>query len=240
MNLLIYLGSKNRISKYIAPIIQSYVDKGCVGYLEPFVGGANMIDKIKCDTKIGSDIDKYVIAVLSGLQCGIEPPREVSRELYNNVKNNKEKYSDFIVGYIGYELSFGAKWFGGYVKRDDKKFRGDIYSYNHCVKQATLLNNINFKCCPFDTYKDLEGYVIYCDIPYKDTTKYKHQTFSYEKFYEWCRLMSRNNVVLISEYWMPDDFQCIWSKEIVVSLDSNKKECDENNIRVERLFTINI
>ena len=52
--------------------------------------------------------------------------------------------------------------------------------------------------------------------------------------------MSRNNVVLISEYWMPDDFQCIWSKEIVVSLDSNKKECDENNIRVERLFTINI
>ena len=131
MNLLIYLGSKNRISKYIAPIIQSYVDKGCVGYLEPFVGGANMIDKIKCDTKIGSDIDKYVIAVLRGLQCGIEPPREVSRELYNDIKNNKEKYSDFIVGYIGYELSFGAKWFGGYVKRDDKKFRGDIYSYKH-------------------------------------------------------------------------------------------------------------
>ena len=43
-----YMGSKNRLSKELAPIIQSYVDKGCSGYLEPFVGGANMIDKIKC------------------------------------------------------------------------------------------------------------------------------------------------------------------------------------------------
>lgn len=106
---MIYLGSKNRLSKHIAPIIQSYVDKGCTGYLAPFVGGANMIDKIQCNNKIGSDIDKYVIAVLQGLQCGIEPPREVSKELYDSVKNNKDNYSDFLVGYIGYELSFGAK-----------------------------------------------------------------------------------------------------------------------------------
>lgn len=236
-NLLIYLGSKNRISKYIAPIIQSYVDQGCDGYLEPFVGGANMIDKIICDTKIGSDIDKYVIAVLQGLQNGKEPPKEVSRELYNNVKYNKERYSDFLVGYIGYELSFGAKWFGGYVKRDDKKFRGDIYSYTHCMKQAPLLKGLELKCCSFEEYVDLKNYVIYCDIPYCGTTKYKQQDFPYEKFYNWCRSMSKNNVVLISEYGMPNDFKCIWEKEVVVSLDSNKKQSDKDNIRVEKLFT---
>ena len=61
---IIYLGSKNRISKYIAPIIQSYVDEGYNYYLEPFVGGVNMIDKIQCKHKTGSDIDKYVIARL--------------------------------------------------------------------------------------------------------------------------------------------------------------------------------
>lgn len=136
---MIYLGSKNRLSKHIAPIIQSYVDKGCNGYIEPFVGGANMIDKIKCDNRIGSDVDKYVIAALQGLQDGLEPPREVSKELYEDIKNNKDKYSDFLVGYIGYELSFGAKWFGGYVKRNDKKCHGDIYSYKSCMKQAPLL-----------------------------------------------------------------------------------------------------
>ena len=49
-----------------------------------------MIDKIQCDNKIGSDVDKYVIAALQGLQDGIEPPREGSKELYDDVKNNKD------------------------------------------------------------------------------------------------------------------------------------------------------
>mgnify|MGYP002514754363 CR=1 FL=1 len=236
---MIYLGSKNRLSKHLAPIIQSYIDKGCKGYLEPFVGGANMIDKIECNNKIGSDVDKYVIATLQGLQDGVEPPKEVSRELYDEVKNNKDDYSDFLVGYIGYEMSFGAKWFGGYVKRDDKKFHGDIYSYKSCMKQAPLLKGISFKCCSYEDYKDLSGYVIYCDPPYAGTTPYK-QKFDYNKFYDWCREVGKRNTILISEYSMPDDFECIWSKETMVSLDSNKKESDKNNIRVEKLFTYKI
>ena len=235
---MIYLGSKNRLSKHLAPIIQSYVDKGCKGYLEPFVGGANMIDKIECNNKIGSDVDKYVIATLQGLQDGVEPPKEVSRELYDEVKNNKDNYSDFLVGYIGYEMSFGAKWFGGYVKRDDKKFHGDIYSYKSCMKQAPLLKGTSFKCCSYEDYKDLSGYVIYCDPPYAGTTPYK-QKFDYDKFYDWCREVGKRNTILISEYSMPDDFECIWSKETMVSLDSNKKESNKKNVRIEKLFTYN-
>ena len=50
---MIYMGSKNRLSKQIVPIIQNYIDKGCNCYLEPFVGGANIIDKIECDNKCG-------------------------------------------------------------------------------------------------------------------------------------------------------------------------------------------
>ena len=199
-----------------------------------------MIDKIQCKNKIGSDIDKYVIATLKGLRDGEIPPKQVSKEFYLDVKNNKDNYSDFIVGYIGYELSFGAKWFGGYVKRDDKKFRGDIYSYNACMKQAEKLKDIQFKCCSFDTYKDLSGYVIYCDPPYRETTTYKQRIFDYELFYNWCREMSKNNIVLISEYYMPKDFKCIWEKPITVSLDSNKTTGDSKNIRTERLFICNI
>ena len=41
-----YVGSKGRLSKELAPIIQSYIKKDTRGYLEPFVGGANMIDKV--------------------------------------------------------------------------------------------------------------------------------------------------------------------------------------------------
>ena len=41
-----YVGSKNRIASELAPIIQSFITENTKGYFEPFVGGANMIDKI--------------------------------------------------------------------------------------------------------------------------------------------------------------------------------------------------
>ena len=40
-----YVGSKYKLSKDLAPIIQSYITNDTTGYLEPFVGGANW-DKV--------------------------------------------------------------------------------------------------------------------------------------------------------------------------------------------------
>lgn len=60
-----YMGSKSRIAKDIVPIIQNYIDNTDTAetYWEPFVGGANIIDKIKCQYRIGSDLNKYLIAL---------------------------------------------------------------------------------------------------------------------------------------------------------------------------------
>lgn len=88
-----YVGSKNRLSKDLAPIIQSYITNETEGYLEPFVGGANMIDKIKCNKKIGTDNHKYLIAVLKKLSEGWIPPEEITEEKYKDIKNNKKKIS---------------------------------------------------------------------------------------------------------------------------------------------------
>lgn len=93
-----------------------------------------------------------------------------------------------------------------------------------------------------DLPKDkIKGYVIYCDIPYKGSTKYsKTEEFPYEKFYDWVKEMSIHNTVLISEYNMPDEFTCIWEKEHKILIDSNKSSGDKDNIRTERLFTYKI
>ena len=48
--------------------------------------------------------------------------------------------------------------------------------------------------------------------------------------------MSKDNIVLVSEYNMPDDFKCIWSKETVANFDSNRKSNDDKNKRIEKLF----
>ena len=49
-------------------------------------------------------------------------------------------------------------------------------------------------------------------------------------------IIGLNNIVLISEYDMPDDFECIWSKKAKVNIDSNRKENDNKNNRTEKLF----
>ena len=59
-----YVGSKNRLAKELTPIIQSYITDDTKGYLEPFVGGANMIDKISCNNKFGCDIHEELIELL--------------------------------------------------------------------------------------------------------------------------------------------------------------------------------
>lgn len=75
--------------------------------------------------------------------------------------------------------------------------------------------------------------------PYKNTTKYKVVDFPYDEFYEWCREMSKDNIVLISEYSMPNDFKCIWQKQISTSLNFNRGEDSDKNCRIEKLFIYN-
>lgn len=242
------MGSKNRLSKELVPIIQSYVDQPwCKGYLEPFVGGANMIDKIRCERKFGSDIHKYLIALLKQAQLDTSIfPLHISEEEYYNVRekyknNNVEDYDDWYIGLVGFCSAFGAQWFGTYARgyKADKITPRDMpnEAIRNLIRQAPNLKNIKFKCCDFQKINKIKNFVIYCDIPYRNTSKYAVSDFPYDDFYEWCKEMGKYNTVLISEYSMPDDFECIWSKETSVSLNNSSGNLhNETNKRVEKLF----
>lgn len=235
-----YMGSKNRLAKELIPIIQSYITEDTKGYLEPFVGGANVIDKIKCNNKIGCDIHKQLIALLNKAKDNIDDiPDTISEETYKEVKNNKEKYEDWYIGLVGFCATFGARYFEGYARSKGRNMPKE--GIKNLKKQAPLLKDIEFKCCNFlDLPKDkIKGYVIYCDIPYKGTKKYNIEPFPYEEFYKWAIEMAKNNTVLISEYNMPSNFKCIWEKETKVNFDSNRCSGDKSNKRVEKLFICN-
>lgn len=63
---MVYMGSKSRLAKYILPYIEKglkYFDNGV--YIEPFVGGANLICKVNAAYKFGLDNNKYLIALLN-------------------------------------------------------------------------------------------------------------------------------------------------------------------------------
>lgn len=233
-----YRGSKNRLAKELAPIIQSYINEDTVGYLEPFVGGANLIDKIKCDNKLGSDIHKQLIELLKHAQNSTDNfPETISEEDYNYIKAHRDEFEDWYLGLVGFCCTYSNRYFNTYARGNDKRDRTNE-AIRNIIKQSPNLKNIKFKCCDFREYKDLKGYVIYCDIPYKNTTQYNKDEFPYEDFYEWCKVMSRNNTVLISEYNMPDEFECIWEKEIKVLTNSKRKSNDDKNNKIERLYII--
>lgn len=45
---MVYQGSKNRISKYLLPIIHKYIEENNINtYVELFCGGCNLIDKVR-------------------------------------------------------------------------------------------------------------------------------------------------------------------------------------------------
>ena len=235
---MIYMGSKKRISKELVPIIQNYITENTVGYIEPFVGGANIIDKIKCDNRYGFDVHKQLIELFIKLQNDIDGiPNEIPYEEYMEVKNNKENYEDWYLGLVGFLGSFGAKYFGGYARHNKDDFTEQIQrgSIKNLKKQYDDLKDVKFECKDFREIKDIKGYVIYCDPPYKGATKYSTKEFPYDEFYNWCREMSKDNVVLISEYNMPEDFKCIWQKDNKINFDSNRTNA---NSKIEKLFII--
>ena len=109
------MGSKSRIAKHIVPIIQRYIDENNIKkYYEPFVGGANIIDKIDCSKKIGSDLNKYLIALLKHVAEGGELYETVDKELYDKARtafNNGDtsEFEDWQVGNIGFIASYNGR-----------------------------------------------------------------------------------------------------------------------------------
>lgn len=240
-----YVGSKNRLSKELAPIIQSYITEETVAYIEPFVGGANMIDKIKHHNKIGSDIHKELIALLNYTRDNYKDlPETFSEEEYNRVKANRDSYEPWYVGLVGFCGAFGAAYMTGFARayKADKVTKRDIPAegIRNLVKQAPNLQGITFECKSFLDYdpKEYKNCVFYLDPPYRATFGYSTDKFPYEDFDKWAVELSKNNTVLISEYEMPEDkFECIWSKESIVNVKNNVVH-NKSKKRVEKLFKV--
>lgn len=225
-----YMGSKRRIAKEIVPILMSKHNKNS-WYVEPFVGGCNMMEHIPAKKRFGSDVHEYLIAMWQGLQAGtFSPPLLVTEEEYRHIRENKEQYDPALVGYVGFN-SYGGKWFGGYPRAWKEKRDYWREYYNNITEQVKNLSGVHFV---HKNYNDLwipRGSTVYCDPPYFGTTSYK-DSFDHNNFWNWVRYASITSIVYVSEYTAPDDFVCVWEKEVNNTLvkDTGSKQ------GVEKLF----
>lgn len=170
-------------------------------------------------------------------------PEECSFEHYAEVREQRKlktgKYPTWYTAGIGYFASYGGRYFDGGYGRDSKGGRS-IYNERlaYARKQAPLLKDITFNALDYHYYDSYTDCVFYLDPPYKGTKTYNGKSgFDYDDFYDFVRRLSKRNYVFVSEYYMPEDFKCIWSKERKVLQKSDRKQ---GETAVEKLFTIGL
>lgn len=240
-----YMGSKTKYAKFIVPILQKTIDENNVDtYIECFVGGANIIDKINCKYKYGYDRSDTLIALLDLASKDFNKVlKDGNRELWDKgkeyVKNGimPKDMNLADIGAMEFFASFNNGGFPrGYAKNtDDRNYF--LEGYKNLEKQAPQLKDIVFKSQNYwELDKNIKNAVIYLDPPYQNTKAYGYanqEKMDYDKFWQWVRDISKNNFVFVSEQIAPDDFKIIWEKEVVRT--TNK----ENNFKAtEKLFSL--
>lgn len=237
-----YMGSKNRIAKYILPIMLASRRSGAC-WVEPFVGGCNMIDKVD-GHRLGNDSNEYLIAMWKALQDGWEPPDFISEDEWEDVKSKMEsKYEKWHIAFTRIGCSFGADWRGGYarnVRKDSPNAEQlNMTTKSYCaqskrniLKQLPKIEGVIFSAGNYSDMAIPEKSIIYCDPPYAGTTPYK-DSFDHSVFWEWCRSKaSEGHTVFISEYAAPKDFVCVWEHPTLNSLNNTRS----SSIATEKLF----
>ena len=210
--------------------------QGITHWVEPFVGGANMIDKVPSTFKrIGYDINPHTIEALIAIRDLVdELPDSVSEAEYKELKGTPPSP---ISSWLRYVTSFGGKFENGYAREtgsDSSTFVG--YGKRNALKQSPNLQGVRLGEKSYDEI-DVTNTLIYCDPPYQGTTSYKTAPFDHDKFFKWCRDMkAKGNVVFVSEYNAPDDFECVWQGEIKTNFASTRKQA--THTAVEKLFKV--
>ena len=193
-----YMGSKSRIAKHILPIMLDDAENhGFTTWVEPFVGGGNMVDKVPDRMRrIGIDYSPHTIAAMLAIRDMVDNlPDNVSEDEYRALKG---KPADHISSWIRFVCSFGGRFENGYARNK----RGCNYALEgkrSALKQSPKIRTVEFVCASYKDYKPVNS-LVYCDPPYQGRTGYKTESFDHEEFFYWCRETSKNgNLVYVSE-----------------------------------------
>lgn len=239
-----YIGSKAKLAKYILPHLEQHFDE-CYVYVEPFVGGCNMMDKVTHRYRWGYDSNPHLIQMWHELRHGWTPPETIPEATY---KAMREHIKDPIyppsslVGFAGFACSFSGDWFAGYSKDNGRNKAAE--TKRALMKQLPKIQDLYFGC---KDYRDMgilrvcEGdgdkALIYCDPPYEGVRYYSQKDkFDSAAFWDWClEQAAKGHIVYVSEYNAPEDsrIKCVWEQEVLTNAHQKRQK-----IAVERLYRV--
>lgn len=221
-----YHGGKQRIGKQIAQKIYDVATSiECEskepfnGYCEPFCGMCGVYryipdlfeeHKPKMKYKAG-DKNKSVIMMWKKTQSGWTPPNNCTEEYYQELRYNNIHSAE--KGFLGHACSFRGLFCNSYRWKYVHNKKSILQKNSDNVKNmAHKMHNVEFIDGEYTNFSSIKNYIIYCDPPYRTCNKYRDVNrnkiiFDHDKFWKWCKTMSHNNLVFVSEYEIPNNLE---------------------------------
>lgn len=223
-----YLGSKARHADEITGITLATRRPG-QAYVEPFVGGGNVICRVpqSMGRRIANDLNPYMAALLDALgNRDWQPPETMTEPEWRKIMRwatakdpkleNRPPDEKALFAFSATGPTFGSMWCGPWAK-DDPAGTRYRQARENCLRDAPGLKGVEFH---HGQYFDLEfppESLIYCDPPYSDTTGYEgaaqkiavgesagKNNWSAKKFWQWCDArVDAGCTVFVSEYKGP-------------------------------------
>jgi len=235
-----YVGGKHKIGIEISKLINNIVDCKCVdGYFEPFCGSLGMFKhmlKFEYKKYLASDSHSDLIQLWNELKLNkLVLPKTFDEKNYNEIKELKSPNAMKAVA--GFGMSFGGKYFGGYIQKysggSNRNFYREVTNSLEKIRIKIQIPNINFYNKSYNEWEP-KNMLIYCDPPYEKTTGYSTGAFNSKNFWDLMEKWSKDNYVFISEESAPPGFVSIWSKKKKRTLDKKDRKYSTEHLFVYR------
>lgn len=212
-----YMGSKARHAADIIAITCANRRSG-QAYVEPFVGGGNVICKVPqaAGPRIANDINWRMVAYLDALgNKGYEPPAQMTKAEWSKLMKKPDVYAPELVAFAATCLTFGSKWMDTWVEEEGRCQQGR----DGALRDAPGLTGIIFYSMSYDHFNSHipQESIIYCDPPYQNKALYEgarvkikvgdplsKNNWKANTFWKWAdNLVAEGHQVFVSEYKGP-------------------------------------
>ena len=215
-----YMGNKSRLLERLHALIHQIELPSTKVFVDLFCGGGSVGYSMagQFETIVMNDLDSGIMYLHKTLR---DHPERIA--LFSQVEPTKEEFNAYRLGISDYDTfvrqiySFstnGKAYLWGEErlntpKEELNRQRSEPRERTRHLEDVILMYGryepkIVLENKPYNKVEIPEDAIVYCDPPYKGTADYCVGEFDHEEFYEWCR--NCPNTVLISEYYMPDDF----------------------------------
>lgn len=241
-----YMGNKSRLLERIHSTLHQLMLPEYSTFVDLFCGGGSVGYSVARTGKkvIMNDLDAGLISLHKTIKN--HPERiamfsqiEPSKEEFNVLKNGCSDYDTFFKYIYSFSTNGKAYLWGeerlNTPKEELNRQRSEPKERTRHIEDIILMYgrynaDIEFSCGSYDELEIPADAIVYCDPPYKDTAGYAVGDFDHDKFYEWCH--NCPNIVLISEYNMPDDFFLLAEWDLASQGGGNKN----TKTMIERLY----